>query len=110
MSALHLSPQILDRAKLKLLHGTLAALHLPGDFADALLLDESHMNHPELSLREPVYQLKQHGVALDFRGIRLLRLFRRVPRFSPQSLKMVCNRVRRNAQEPRPERDSAPLE
>src|SRR5579863_7615885 len=55
MSALHLSPEVLNGPKLQLFHGALTAVQLLGDLADALLLHEAHMNHAKLRLREPVH-------------------------------------------------------
>jgi hypothetical protein len=45
MGGLHLSPEVLDGAKLKLLYGTLAAFEFQGNLADAFLLHKSHVNH-----------------------------------------------------------------
>src|SRR5690348_16560484 len=44
IGALHLSPQVLDCAKLKLFHGALAAAKFFGNFFDALLFHKSLPN------------------------------------------------------------------
>src|ERR1700732_5210741 len=109
MGALHLSPQVLDGAKLKLLHRALAALELLGYLADALLLHKSHVNHTKLRLREPLQQLKQHGAAFDFVRGRRLRRCRKIPRLPARALKVIRNDSRSNSEQPRCEGYSAPL-
>src|SRR5512143_3520004 len=87
MSALrHLSPEILDRPELQLFHRALTAAEFAGDLADAFLFDKAHVNHAKLRLREPVYQLEQHGAAFDFFGTRPVGIQSRIPRFAPAAL------------------------
>src|SRR5262245_2947799 len=61
IGALHLSPQALNCTKLKLLYGALTPPELLCNFADALLLDKTHVNHAVLRIRKPFHQLEQYG-------------------------------------------------
>ena len=78
MGALHLSPQALNCAELKLLHRSLAPPEFLGNLPDAFLLHEAHVNHPELRFRKPVHQLEQHGAVFDFGGNGGFGLLRRI--------------------------------
>src|SRR5215471_3555894 len=98
MVCLHLSPQVFYCPKLKLLHCALAPAHLLRDLANALLLYKPQMNDPELSLRQPVHQLKQHGVALRFGGLDWVRRWRLD--LTPQAFEVVRDSMRRNPQQP----------
>src|ERR1051326_1563260 len=64
IGTLHLSAQVLDRAKLKLLHRAFASAQFRGNLPDTLLLHKSHLNDAELRLRQPADELEQHGAAL----------------------------------------------
>src|SRR3982751_621299 len=110
MSTLHLSPETLNRAKLQLFHGALAAAHFAGDLSNALLLHKAHVNHPELRLRKPVHQLEQHRVSLNLLRTRTILIERRISRFSSGALPMVGNCPGGDPQQPGDKRHAAPFE
>src|SRR5215469_1615193 len=107
---LHLGAQVLDRAKLKLLHRTFAASELRGNFPDALLLHKSHLNDAKLRLRKPLNELEQHGAALDLVCRGRLRTCQRISRLAARTLVMIRDQPRRNSQQPSQERRASPLE
>ena len=78
MGALHLSPQALYCAELKLFHRSFAPPELLGDLPDAFLLDEAHVDHPELRFRKAVHQLEQQGAVFGIGGNGGLGLLRRI--------------------------------
>src|SRR5579862_3779895 len=98
MSALHLSPEILDGPKLKLLNGAFTAPEFKSDLTDTLLFHEAHLNHAELRFREPIDQLKQHGAAFDFGGSGGVRLLRRTTGLPAGALPMVGKNARGDPQ------------
>src|SRR5579871_5478932 len=59
IKTLHLGAQVLDRAKLKLLHRAFAAPEFRCNLPDALLFHKSHLNDPELGLRQPPDELEK---------------------------------------------------
>src|SRR5262245_64225347 len=89
MGALHLSPQALNCAELKLLHRALAAAEFLCNFPDALLLHEAHVNHTELRFRKPAHQLEQHGAVFDFGGNSGFGLPRRTAGLPARALPVV---------------------
>src|SRR5580700_2793716 len=110
MSALHLSPEILDGPELQLLYRALAAAELAGNLADAFLFHEAHVNHSELRFRKPLHELEQYGAALDFRETGAVGVERRISRFPPSALPVVGDCAGGDPQEPRDERNAAPFE
>src|SRR6476659_7201048 len=110
MSALHLSPKILDGSELQLLHCSLAAAKFAGDLPDTLLLDKTHVNHSKLRLRKPVHQLEQHGAAFDLLGTRPRRILRRITRLAAAALPMIRHSARSDPQQPGDKRNPAPFE
>src|SRR5215469_3892713 len=107
---LHLGAQVLDRAKLKLLHRAFAASEFRGNLSDALLLHKSHLNDAELRLRKPLDKLEQHGAALDLVCRGRLLACQRISRFAARTLVMIRDSPRRNSQQPSQERRASPLE
>src|SRR5215475_11879939 len=110
IGTLHLGAQILDRAKLKLLHRAFAAPEFRGNLPDALLLHKSHLNDSELRLRKPLDELEQHGATLDLVCRRRLRARQRISRFAARTLVMIRDQPRRNSQQPSQKRRASPLE
>ena len=109
MCSLPLGAEDFDGAKLKLLDGALAPSELLGNFANALLFDEAHVNYAKLCLRKPVHKFKQDGLTLYVARIRVGQL-RFESEFLPAGfLEMVCHRARRDPQEPGGEGHSTPL-
>jgi hypothetical protein len=48
--ATHALSQVLQRPKLQLLHSSFGTIERGRDLADALLLDEAHLNHAPLEI------------------------------------------------------------
>src|SRR5215831_5894108 len=107
---LHLGAQVLDRAKLKLLHGAFAASEFRGNLPDALLLHKSHVNDAELRLRKPLNELEQDGAALDLVCRGRLRGCQRISCFAARTFVVIRDEPRRNSQQPSQERRASPLE
>src|SRR5581483_5432609 len=61
----HLGAQPLQRAKLQLLDGSIAASHFLSDLANASLIDEAAQNHMALIERKSIDQLEQHRALFD---------------------------------------------
>src|SRR5687767_2652961 len=69
---LHALPQALERAQLQLLDRAFRSVQRRRHLADALLLDEPHLDHPALRVRQPLDELRQHRAQLDPFGLPLV--------------------------------------
>src|SRR5438132_12701563 len=65
--AVHVLSQVLERPELELLDRAFRAIERGRHLADALLLDEPHLNHAPLQLRQPVDLLIQRDAPVDVR-------------------------------------------
>src|SRR5580658_1511060 len=113
IGTLHSRPQAGESAELQLFHRSLSLANFLRHFLDAFLLDKPQHHHPPLLGRQRVHQPIQSGPPFDF--VNFLRTRRRgidrgvIGHFPPTSLPPVRNQVRRNAEQPRSERNPAPL-
>src|SRR5215212_4513496 len=63
--ATHAPAQVLERTQLELLDGPFRSIERGRDIADALLLDEPHLDDPTLNIRQLRNLLKQRDPPLD---------------------------------------------
>src|SRR5712672_1359406 len=78
MATLHLRPQTLQSAELQLFHSALATGQLVRNFSNALLLDETLVDHPSLVVGKFFYEPKQASTMFGLLQIRLNARLRRI--------------------------------
>src|SRR5258705_10798934 len=106
MSALHLSPEILNGPKLQLFDSAFAAVHFLSDLPNTFLLHEAHMDHAKLRFGKPIHELEKHGAAFDLIRRGLLGLRGRLAGLTPCALPVIRNRTRSDPQQPSRKRDA----
>jgi hypothetical protein len=111
MATLHLHPQALQRAELKLLYGAFATGQLLRNFTNASLLHKTLQDHPALVFGKVFDQPKQASPMFDRLEIRLDARFGRFSRagceFSGGALGLIRYGVGGNPEQPRGERRSS---
>src|SRR5262245_16000718 len=61
----HAFPKVRDRAKLQLLDRAFRSFERRRDVADALVFDETHLDHAPLQVGQSIYELKQADPSLQ---------------------------------------------
>jgi hypothetical protein len=111
MGVPHALPQALEGAELELLHRAFRSPKPVGDLANALLLDEALQDDALLVRGQPAHQIGEHGAAVRAGAHPVLAGFRRPLRVLPRgALPAIGKGISRDLQEPRRERNAAPLE
>src|ERR1700730_2695738 len=111
MCTLHQRSQLLQRAKLQLLHRSFALSELLRDFPNTPLLDETLKYHVSLLRRKLFNQSKQPCSSLSSLVLRSgaqLRWVIDIHRLARRVFQLIKNRVRRNTKEPSGERSPRP--
>src|SRR2546428_5585439 len=114
MGALHLGPQVLQGAELKLLYGPLAAPELPRNFTNTPLLDEALEDDAALVVGELAHQTKKAGTIFNCFQVRLGAGLGRILGIDPRNLSsgalgLIGHGVGGNSYQPGGERSAAPF-
>src|SRR5712692_5025725 len=112
MCTLNLRPQLLQCAKLQLLHRSFAFSKLLRNLPNAPLLNEALEHHPSLVGRKLFHQTKQPRASLDGLLLWPSARFRRIlymARLTCRALRLIRDRVRSNAEQPGCKRRAPPF-
>src|SRR5881397_2376299 len=111
MDVPHACSEALECAELELLHRALRALELPGDLANALLLDEALDHDIPLVVGQAADEIGEQDPPVDVDHVPVVvRIWRRLTTLARRALPPVGQGVARDPEEPRDERDAPPLE
>jgi hypothetical protein len=111
MAAPHLISQVFDCTKLQLLDSAFAAPEFARNFANAVLVDKSSSNHMALVLGQAVDELPEERLALGLiQNSRLFQVIRGDLGVLGAAFPPMRDQVRSDAEQPREERSSLPLE
>jgi len=107
MATLHLRPQALESAVLKLLDGAFAPGQLLRNFTNAFLFHKTLQDHPALVLGKVFYQAKQASPMFDCLEVRLDarfgRFFSTGGNLTSRTLELIRHCVGGNPEQPRGE-------
>src|SRR5678815_3361294 len=100
--------QVLERAQLQLLDRAFGSIERRGHLADSAVLDEPHLNHLPLRIRQAVHELKQTHAPLEVLVLALVgHIGRQIVRVTSFALPVISERIRRDAIQPRDKRHAA---